>query len=261
MQWIQQSNTPCQQSVLVCGFSAGPQNNWLITQLINRTVNGTRLPQVSVMIEFEMRDCSSSSNCQQYFNTHVYETSSVSSAGARNLNNYRQVQRVSSNVLNGSRANKTISILFNTDHSSFYFAIQDETTCIAVTRVIMFYHICTSQTANLINYPESIPEFRGEPPVNASCVQNAEPENELTPNVICSENGTWSFVPGAGCRCVPGYISEDHLCRRRLSRSEQFCYSASCCLCTQLVQLVHTCLLVMVHAQHVQLTVSVKKKD
>ena len=95
IQWIQQSNTPCQHSVHVCGFPAGPQNNWLITQLINRTVNGTRLPQVSVMIVFEIRDCVIASNCQQLFNTHIYETSTENSAAARNISNYRQVRRVS----------------------------------------------------------------------------------------------------------------------------------------------------------------------
>ena len=146
----------------MCGFSAGPQNNWLITQFINRTVNGTRLPQVSVVIEFEVQDCGS--NRQQSFNTHVHETSSVNSAGARNLS--RQVQRVSPNILNGRRVNETINILFNTNHSSFYFAIQVETICIAITRMIIFYLFCTSQTANLINYPEFILEFR--------CVQNGQ---------------------------------------------------------------------------------------
>ena len=216
MQWNQNSNNPCRQFVQVCGYSAGQQNNWLITQLINRTVNGMRLPQVSVMIELELH-CGSSSTCQQSFNTHMYEMSSVNSAGSRNLNNYRQVQRVSPNVVDGSRVNETINILFNTDHSSFYFAIQDEATCIVITRVIVFYHICTPQTANLIDYPESIFRDGGGPPVNASCVQNAEPENELAPNVICSENGTWSSVPGAGCRCTPGYFSEGRLCRRKLS--------------------------------------------
>ena len=73
-------------TVQVCGFRAGPQNNWLITQLINSTIiNRTRLPQVSVMIEFEQRDCDITLNCQQTFNTHIYETSSESSAGRRNV--------------------------------------------------------------------------------------------------------------------------------------------------------------------------------
>ena len=156
MQWIQNSNRVCEQLVNVCGYSAGPQNNWLITQLINRTVNGMRLPQVSVTIEFEQQGCDITLNCQRTFNTHVYETSSVDPLGARNLNNYRQVQRVSPDNTTGIRLNKTININFNTDHSSFYFAIQDETSCLAIGRLIFFYYVCPQQTADLILYPETI---------------------------------------------------------------------------------------------------------
>ena len=138
MQWIQNSNTPCRQFVQVCGFVAGPQNNWLITQLINRTVNGTRLSQLSVMIEFELRDCDISLNCQRTFNTHIYEISLVNATAARNNNNYRQVQRVSPSSTTGARENVTITVNFNTNNSSFYFAIQDKTTCIVVTRLLVF---------------------------------------------------------------------------------------------------------------------------
>ena len=96
IQWVQNSNTPCQQFVQVCGFSAGPQSNWLITQLINRTVNGTRLSQVSVLIEFELQGCDATLNCQRAFNTHIYETSSEDSIERRNLANYRQLESFTS---------------------------------------------------------------------------------------------------------------------------------------------------------------------
>ena len=122
----------------MCGFGAGPQNNWLVTQLINRTVNGTRLSQVSVMIELEQRGCDIPLNCQRTFNTHIYETSAENADAARNINNYRQVQRVSPDVTDGSKVNETIMVNFNTNHSSFYFTIQDETSCIVVTRLIVF---------------------------------------------------------------------------------------------------------------------------
>ena len=153
MQWIQNSNSVCEQLVNVCGFSAGPQNNWLITQLINRTVNGMRLPQVSVMIELEQQGCDITLNCQRTFNTHVYETSSVDPLGARNLNNYRQVQRVSPDNTTGIRLNKTININFNTDHSSFYFAIQDETSCLAITLIDSFLLCLSSANSRFDSLP------------------------------------------------------------------------------------------------------------
>lgn len=83
MQWIQNSNAPCQQTVHVCGFDSGPQNNWLITQLINRTVNGMKLSQVSVTIEFEQLNCDHTLRCQRTFNTHIFETSSKDSSKSK----------------------------------------------------------------------------------------------------------------------------------------------------------------------------------
>jgi hypothetical protein len=204
----------------VCGFSAGPQDNWLITQLINRTVNGTRLPQASVMIEFELRNCLTALNCQQTFNTHIYETSISNSGAARDVNNYQQVERVSPVDTSGRSvrvSNKIITINFNTNLSSFYFAIQDETTCIVVTRLIVFYTVCLAQTDNLIHYPETIvpPSSHYENVSNfsvlATCIENAEPEDGLAPVVTCSADGVWvdsAPWPGVGCQCIRGYFME-----------------------------------------------------
>ena len=225
MQWIQQSNTPCQQSVQVCAFStrAGPQDNWLITQLINRTVNGIRLPQVSVAIEFEQRGCDVPLNCTQIFSTHVYETSTSTRGAARNVNNYQQVQRVSPvDTSDSSINNKTITINFNTNHSSFYFAIQDETTCMVITRLIVFYTVCPAQTDNLIHYPEtiippcSLCQDLSHIPVVATCIENAQPENGLVPLVACSADGTWEDSvpwPGVGCQCIRGYFRDSKTCK------------------------------------------------
>ena len=220
IQWIQISNTPCEQSVQVCGFTAGPQNNWLITQLINRTVNGTRLPQVSVTIEFELRGCDMTLNCQRTFNTHVYETSTENATAARNTNNYRQVRRVSPDISSGDRVNETIMIYFNTNHYSFYFAVQDETSCIVVTQLIVSYQICPKRTVNLISHPETIAPVLGETIiVSPSCVTNAEPVSGLAPQgLVCTTGGVWSRVPpGAACRCIGGHFPAGETCQCKLS--------------------------------------------
>ena len=211
-QWIQQSNTPCQQNVQVCGFSAGPQNNWLITQLINRTVNGTRLPQVSVTIEFEQRDCDVTLMCQRTFNTHMFETSSESATKAGDTTNYRQVDRVSPDTTTGARVNETIDLTFATDHSSFYFAIQDETSCIVITRLMVFYHICPAENTELVIRPETIapPISRESSPlqITATCVDNASPvvAGVPGPKIKCSEGGLWLPFPELGCECDHGYL-------------------------------------------------------
>jgi hypothetical protein len=208
LQWIQQSNTPCQQSVQVCGFRAGLQDNRLITQLINRTVNGIRLLQVSVTIEFELRNCDVTLNCQRTFNTHIYETSTENGTAARDINNYRQVRRVSPDVSAGdTRVNETIVVNLNSDHSSFYFAIQDEITCIVITRLLVFYRICPSQTisTSLAHVPEII--ARGFPLiVHGRCVEKAQTEDGSFPQFTCLPRGEW--LPfNTGCRCSPGYAN------------------------------------------------------
>ena len=226
MQWIQNSNNPCRQTVQVCGFSAGAQDNWLITQLINRTVNGTRLSQVSVMIEFEQKGCDVTLNCQRTFNTHVYERSSENTAESKTISNYRQVQRVSPDDTSGNRVNETVNIDFaqSSQETFFYFTVQDETTCIVITRMIVFYHICPQQTSDLIHYPETIaprspssnnPNSATPISVTASCVANATLENGGDPRVICSPGGVWSNPSlGMVCTCLPGYSNQGGACSR-----------------------------------------------
>ena len=190
----------------MCGFSAGPQNNWLFTQLINRTVNGTRLSEVSVQIEFELQGCDITLDCQRTFSTHVYETTSTNNTERRDTTNYRIVQRVSTNTDTGEKVNETVEVNFETDQPTFYFAVQDETTCIVITRIIVFYHVCPSQTFNLISTPEIIaPPVRAPPiQVTATCAGNAESDGDSDPKLICSAGGIWSTVGNSGCRCEPG---------------------------------------------------------
>ena len=190
----------------MCGFSAGPQDNWLITQLINRTANGTRLSQVSVTIEFEFRNCDITLNCQQTFNTHIYETSTENGTAARNVSNYRQVQRVSSSDTTETRMNETIVTNFNSEHSSFYFAIQDENSCIVVNRLLVFYHVCPASSRN---DPTRIPEtiVAGiSSVVRGYCAENAQTRNNNAHfSLLCLSGGAWFPPIGGQCQCLPGY--------------------------------------------------------
>jgi hypothetical protein len=137
------------------------------------------------------------------------------------------VERVSPVDTSGSSvSNKIITINFNTNHSSFYFAIQDEATCIVTTRLIVFYTVCPAQTNNLIYYPETIippPSHNYENlSISATCIENAEPENELAPVVTCSADGVWvdsAPWPGMGCQCIRGYfrerVNDSETCKRK----------------------------------------------
>ena len=87
MQWFQSGDNACRQVVTACGFRNGVQNNWLITQFINRTrVDGARLPQVSIQVEFEQEGCVES--CSRISAWYGYETSTINSVAARNTSNY-----------------------------------------------------------------------------------------------------------------------------------------------------------------------------
>ena len=181
LQWIKSHNVPCQHAVQVCGFSDGPQNNWLVTQLINRTVNGTRLPQVSVTIELEQVNCSSSLMCKQKLNTYIYETSNKDRDRARKVDNYQHIGSVSSGDTFDELVNQTITINFNTNYPSFYFAIQDEGSCTVINRLIIFHYVCPAQTLNLVRYPETIAaSFDRNISVTTSCVENGSTNDGRT---------------------------------------------------------------------------------
>ena len=190
------------------------QDNWLITQLTNRTVDGVQLPHVSVLIEFELRNCDVALNCQRTFTTHVFETSLVNSTAARNTINYRQVRRVSPHDTSGARVNETITLNLNSSHTSFYFAIQDDSSCIVITRLLVFYSICAQRNVDLIRYPESLSPPASIPPiaVAGSCVEHSQTDNGLAPTLFCSLGGIWLTNNNSGCRCVPGYFRDSERC-------------------------------------------------
>ena len=215
MQWIQQSNAPCQQTVQVCGFPAGPQSNWLLTQLINRTVDGSPLSQINVQIEFELQNCDVTLNCQRTFNTYIYETSLASDAARRNLRDYRQVTRVSPDVTTGARVNETVVVTFQTNEPFFYFAIEDETTCIVITRMIVFYNVCPNQTIDLVSAPEIFAPATGFAEVEGTCASNAVTDDGDPPKLTCSPDGMWTVL-GSGCQCVPGSGFVSGSCSREL---------------------------------------------
>ena len=203
VQWIQNTNTPCKQNTQTCGFRAGPQSNWLLTQLINRTVNGISLSEVNVMIEFELQNCDITLNCQRTFSTYIYETSIADNDVRRNISNYRQLRRVSPDITTGARVNETVVVNFQTNQPSFYFTVEDETSCIVITRMIVFYNVCPNQTIDLISAPEIIAPMSGVITVDATCASNAETEGDTDPKLVCSPEGTWTSL-GSGCRCAPG---------------------------------------------------------
>ena len=210
---MQGSNNPCRQSISVCGFNIGPQDNWVITQYINRTVNGSLLPQVSVQVEFQLRGCEDL-KCQRTFLLNVFETDLVDNTTAANVSNYRLISRIAPADDSGlTTQNQTKELNFLTEAAGFYLAITDETSCFVVSRVIVFYNVCPGETETLVVRPETLapPIDRLSTPrqVTAECVAGASPENGVVVKLTCAQGGVWSSVSGSGCRCDPGLRGDE----------------------------------------------------
>ena len=210
-QWNQGSSSSCRVTVTVCGFEARPQDNWIITQHISRMVSGTALQQVTVQVDFLMNTCDILNNCRRSFAVHKYETSTISKTAARNLSNYEFVGLIVPRDGSGTvRENGTVNINFDTEATGFYLGIQDETTCIVIHRVLVFYYVCPAVTSDLITRPETIaPIIGASTPVQVvgQCVANASPESGTGPRFMCSQRGVWSSNIGTGCACGSGFQS------------------------------------------------------
>ena len=175
-------------------------------------VNGTALQQVTVQVDFIMNTCSIENNCSRSFAIHKYETSTINTTAARNLSNYDFVGQIISRDGSGTvRENGSVEINFATGATGFYLGIQDETSCINIHRVLVFYYVCPAVTSDLITHPETIASAIGgtAPPaqVVGQCVENASPENGVHPGLTCSQRGVWSVNIGAACVCNPGFQS------------------------------------------------------
>lgn len=88
----------------------------------------------------------------------------------------------------------------------------------AITRLIVFYHVCPAEIADLVIRPETI-----APPISrhsslltiiAKCVDHAKPRitsavvgpSNAGPQIKCTEGGLWFSIRELGCKCVDGYV-------------------------------------------------------
>jgi len=173
-------------------------------------VGGTALPQVTVQVDLLLNSCMESNTCGQTCSIHKYETSTINATAARNLSNYEFVppQISPSDGSGDARENMSIQIDFTTAATGFYMGIQDETSCVSVHRVLVFYYVCPAETSDLITRPERIAPFIGNSAallVDGQCVENSSPENGMRLRLTCSQNGVWGGIDGAGCACDTGF--------------------------------------------------------
>ena len=167
-----------------------------------------------MQVEFELTGCTDLM-CQRTFVLNEYKTSTENSTAANDTRNYQLVTRVATEDDTGlTRQNQTREINFESEESGFYVAIVDETTCIAITRIIVFYHVCPEGNEELVMRPETIAPIveRISIPfeVTAECVAGASPDNgDEAVKLTCNQGGVWTTIPGSGCSCNPGFNTSD----------------------------------------------------
>ena len=196
----------------MCGFGEGDQDNWLITQHISRVVVGVPLEQVNIEVEFQLVGCNATVNCQRTFVVNKYETSTISPSEAADVSNYDTVERLAPTDDSGTvTENQTAVLDFETQETGFYVAIQDERSCIVISRLLVFYHVCPAGVQNLINRTEVVaPRIgMGSVPVQAigACVPNSSPTSGNVVPIICTSGGVWTT--SAECICDQGFTANE----------------------------------------------------
>ena len=193
----------------VCGFSAGAQENWLITQHINTVLpggGGERLRKVTVQFEGTLNGCDISRQCRQSFEVYKWETSTINRTAAASTANYVRVGRVSPSVTNGVMSFvASHDIELSDDENGFYLAVVDLSTCVTLSRILVLYYVCPEETSELISRPEAIDSesIEGTPSVEGECVENSSTESGADPVLMCGVGGQWQVI--VPCLCNPGY--------------------------------------------------------
>ena len=209
LQWTQHILDLCNGSVTVCGFTAGAQENWLITQHISRVVpGGQRLRKVTAQFEVTLNGCDTSRQCRQSYDVYIWQTSTINRTAARNTDNYMFIERISPDNTDGFGSSTNLVEIDLNSENGFYLAVVDFSTCLAINRILVFYYVCLEETSQLISLPETIESLESSATsVNGECVENSSTESGTSPIVQCGNLGQWQvMVP---CLCNPGYELND----------------------------------------------------
>ena len=158
---------------------------------------------------FDLQDCASLP-CLRTLAIYVYETSREDSILAAETNRYKMISRVAAGDETGQTTEiRDVNFNTSTDAEGFYIAIRDDSTCVVLQRLIVFYHICSGGPGDLEIRPETIapPIRRHNRPleVTAQCVEGASPFGGGEVRLNCNQGGVWSALSISGCSCDPGF--------------------------------------------------------
>ena len=192
----------------MCGFreEGATQNNWLFTQHIDKSVDPSLdnyLIQIHATITYAFGSCRERHGCDPQFKIHLYKTNSqrlpsTSGAGFMNRNNYVLLRTVDVVELLLTY-DEVVTFEMQPGETGFYIAIQDEGTCMGISRILVQRFNCKPFQDGLVIYPDSPAPVSGNAPIMVSCVSNGEILGSAT--VTCSSEGEWgSQTPTCGCK-------------------------------------------------------------
>ena len=189
----------------MCGFRVGPQENWLFTQHISRSLrNGELFDTVSVEIDYVLQSCSVERNCLRGFELLKWETSAVDRNVAQKTANFVKVGNFSRNgSYNGSDVlTERIVVTFESEETGVYLALMDRGTCVLIYRLLVFYEgrICPGNKTGLIEHSEVLPPKER---VVGKCAPSSSTLDGSDPVIRCTDEGSWEVV--RPCMCLPGF--------------------------------------------------------
>ncbi len=142
--------------------------------------------------------------CQKSIEIEVWETSVISRTQARVISQYRQVGRIiASQEAVHEPQNASIPINFQTNATGFYLALVDGNTCVAITRVLVFYYVCPAVRKGLMSYPETPSPPIVEHPVPTATIScgNGSAQQQGSSSLVCVERGIWCTTGNANNQC------------------------------------------------------------
>ena len=158
-----------------------------------------------------MQSCRERHGCRQGFNLLHYMTNSqqlpnTEGNGYMNPANYEKFAEPYAPV-SSTNYNNTFDFTLPPSSTGFYVALQDNGSCIALSRLRVYRNNCKSRQIGMVKYsdaPPPSPSYLDSPLVPVSCAPHSSIRSATGSRTVCFSNGTWGpEVPQ--CECDPGY--------------------------------------------------------
>lgn len=218
LQWLPSYGSTCTRGLYTCTFSAKDQNNWLFSQFI--CLGDAK--ELFLNVTYRFTQCRDDSRCDNdYITAHRYDVDvPATKVEQKKIDNYKPLNGTLENSRWQQPPSRRINNVMRTFQmlrpeprmNGFHLGLQDTGTCGEVTRIILYYTICSGRQQELVVYPEFANPPRDGPNeiYKARCVCNAH--NTTSLDVIAySSTGTCvdSAPGGARCECNDGYQIDD----------------------------------------------------